>query len=217
MPWYIEFRYTSTPSLAERGVSPVSTALPVTDKQLRDAIEVADVPPRDHRVFTALVHRVNWKTGVIPDRFADRSVEALAARCRMSAASTTHALAHLERHGWVKREPTPPGSDRPTRYIVAIGADCDCPKVPKQRARTDAQRARDYRERQKASRKISVTEARSSQQISVTRHGTECDDVPVQDGVSAEEGRDEGSRWEVMENWPDDTIGGEINTAGQQQ
>lgn len=190
------------------------TALPVTDKQLCDAIETADVPPRDHRVFTALVYRADWDTGVIPDRFQDRSMEALAARCRMSAASTAHALVHLERHGWVGRERMPPGRDRPTRYALSIGRDCDCPKVPKQRSRTDAERAHDYRERQKASRKISVTEAGSSQEIPVTRHGSERDEDVGQGQVPAEEGRDEGNRWGVMENWPDDTIGNEINAGG---
>jgi hypothetical protein len=206
----------------------VHAAQAVTDRELRDAIEAADLPPRDYRIFGALLYRVEWGHDYIPAQFQDRSLEALASRCRMSKAGAVEGLNHLERHGWVRRERQPPGRGRATHYVVAIGADCDCPKVPKPRApMNEAQRSRRYRERKSVQNPRDGEDEGSS--IHVTKRPGERDEDAGQTPDSAEmavtrgvgEGRTFVPVWalprpapvESWKVWPADSIGAEVNGA----
>ena len=60
---------------------------PLTDKQLRGAIEKADVPPRDYRIFGALVFRADWASGVIPDQWLPSAVRSSLRGARSTARS----------------------------------------------------------------------------------------------------------------------------------
>lgn len=199
----------------------------VTDRELRDAIEASDLPPRDYRLYGALLHRVQWGYDYIPEQFQDRSLEALASRCRMSKASAAEGLNHLERHGWVRRERQPPGRGRSTHYALAVGADCDCPKVPKPRApMTEAQRSRRYRERKSVQNPRDGEDEGSS--IRVTKCPEDRDESAGQDPVPAVwavrgevgEGRTFIPVWALPRPAPDEswkvwapgTIGAEANS-----
>lgn len=197
----------------------------LTDKQLRDAIEKADVPPRDYRIFGALVYRADWSTGVIPQQFQPRSLEALAKVTRMSRASVATGLAHLESHGWLVRERQQPGRGYATRYALRIGLDCGCIPAPAiAPPKPEAERSRRYRARQKASR-ICVTEPGEASSIPVTKRQASRDDVAGQAPVSAEKavmrGIGEGKPWRDAEGnylggpvdwgWPADSYGEEAN------
>lgn len=198
-----------------------TTAPDLTDKQLKDAMERADMPPRDYRIFGALVSRVDWKTGLLPERFQPRSLEKLAAQCRMSKTAAAEGLNHLESHGWVTRDRQEPGRGRPTLYGVRIGMDCDCKPAAKQdRPRTDAERMRDYR-----ARKASGIRVTRSPEIRVTKRPAERNDAAGQEPFLAERARDEGKGegrpWRdergdytggpVAWDWPEDSIGAEMN------
>jgi hypothetical protein len=168
----------------------------LTDKQLRDAMERADMPPRDYRIFGALVFRADWASGVIPKQFQPRSLTVLANITRMSRASVAEGLNHLERHGWVTRTRQGPGRGKSTVYGLRIGVDCNCAgvnEVNQAAPKTEAERARAYRERKKASR-IRVTEDPEASGIGVTKRPASRDEDAGQNRVCAKEGRDEGGR-----------------------
>jgi DNA-binding MarR family transcriptional regulator len=101
------------------------------EQELRDAIEKADLPARDYRVYRALSARAEWKSVVIRDKFQPRSLAELAAWSRMSRANVARALNHLQRHGWLQRhrhfsDKGIGGRGHATRYQLEHGKDCDC-------------------------------------------------------------------------------------------
>lgn len=177
------------------------------------------MPARDYRIYCALLHRADWETAEIPDRFQPRSVPALADWSRMSRTAAAEGLNHLERHGWVTRVRMPPGRGRSTRYILLSGSDCDCGPAAKRAAPTpEAKRAREYRARKKASG-IHVTQSESSHGIHVTKRPGVRDESAGQGAVSAEGAREKGRRVgeyaggpvDFYAGWPADSIGAEMN------
>jgi hypothetical protein len=81
--------------------------------ELKAAIEKADLPARDYRVYRALLERAEWKSAKILDRFQPRS------------------LNHLQRHGWLVRhrhfsDNGIGGRGHPTTYQLEHGRGCDC-------------------------------------------------------------------------------------------
>jgi hypothetical protein len=181
---------------------------PTQERRLRIAIEKASVPPRDYRIFMALHYRAQWVTAAIPERFQPRSVEEIARIANINPTTAAEGLTHLERHGWLVRHRTS-GRSRSIAYALAVGKDCDCPAAaPKTGRLPDAERARRYRERKKASRGIPVTEADPSRDIAAMRHGVECDEfagqVPYLDEVGVERERVEK---EGLSGWPAGSMG----------
>lgn len=125
---------------------------PTREKQLNDAIEKARLPPRDYRVYRALFRRAEWGSAVIKAEWQPKSLKRIAADSQLSVATVCRSLAHLESHGWVARERSQRrGRGYATAYQLLAGQDCDC-MTQKPEPKSDAERARRYRERKRFAR-----------------------------------------------------------------
>ena len=175
---------------------PPARLLTTNEQRLRAAIEDAEVPVRDYRIFMAIHYRADWKTAILPGRFQPRSLDDVARWAHMSRANVKYGLAHLELHGWISRgrklaRSGAGGRGNATTYELRQGFDCDC----------------------KAAKSRPVAEDKAAKNHTLKR--------PKSDGiaaghapVSAEEGRDEGEREGAASEWgcwPDDTIGADVN------
>lgn len=115
------------------------------EQQLADAIDKADLPARDYRIYRALFKRAAWKTAEIRERWQPRSLQELAVLAHMSKSNVCYGLDHLELHGWVIRHRhTKPGRGYNTAYSLTIGRDCDCRKASKPRTHTDGEVSKDW-------------------------------------------------------------------------
>ena len=177
------------------------------EQELSAAIEEAVLPPRDYRIFSALLRqRAEWKTAIITAKFQPRGLADLAGLAKMSKANLCRGLEHLESHGWIMRTRADKrGRGHRTTYQLAKGMSCECLEQ-RPEAASDADRARRYRERKRASapgRKmsqaavtqeaVSVSEPRDEvSQDDVTKCLTSRDEIPGQGQFSAKEGNDEG-------------------------
>lgn len=124
-------------------------------RALEAAIEAADVHPATYRVLRELYRRLDWTSDapVIADRWQPRSVDDLAARCRMSRSTARRAVRAAEALGWLTREWDGPGRGHAMRYTLAIGRDQ--PTRPAEaEPLTDAERARRYRARKRSQRAV---------------------------------------------------------------
>jgi hypothetical protein len=165
-------------------------------------MEAARMTARDYRIFGAFLKRANFDDGEIPEKFQFRSLEKLTAACFMSRTAVADGLNHLEQHGWVERRRMAPGRGRSTFYVLGFGVDCNCPDPSKRAApTTEAQRAREYRARRKASG-IHVTDSESSRGKRVTKRPGVRDGSAGQDAVLAERAREEGSRGRDYQGGP---------------
>ena len=200
MPCYIEFPYTSTPSLTERGVIGVKRS--TAGRAIRDSA----LRPNERLVLFALLDRANNDDCVIPHWLAP-SLTAVQHDTGLARSTVAAALAHLELHGWLVREGQKRGQvartklsgrlKSVTRWSLLphdfVPGDCSCTKP-------------DSPHRGPSERQIGRE----------TDHLDSPSGVPVSAGQTPDSSkglRDKGSRWEVMENWPDDTIGNEVNAA----
>jgi hypothetical protein len=115
-------------------------------RALEAAIEAADVHPAVYRVLRELYRRLDWTSDapVIADRWQPRSVDDLAARCRMSTSTAKRAIREAERLGWLTREWDGPGRGHAMRYTLAIGRDQPA-RPPEARPLTGAERTRRWR------------------------------------------------------------------------
>lgn len=187
------------------------------EQELSQAIEKASVPASDYRLYSALLHRADWKTAVIPVRFQPRSLVELADLSKLSVATVKRTLGHLQRHGWILRDRHLTdkgigGRGHPTRYRLDLGADCDCvPDRPE--PLNGAERTRRWRERKKVAHtvvthdgkaaQIDVTTGEKLAQFDVTKRLSDSHTTAGQPTFCAEEGRDEGEGEREGENWPD--------------
>jgi hypothetical protein len=136
------------------------------EQQLAHAIDKADLPPRDYRIYRALFKRADWKTGVIPARWQPRSLRDIATDTHLGVATICRSLNHLESHGWITRHRTTPGRGHATTYELLTGMDCDC-ITGRPEPMTGSQRTQLWRARKKASHP-SVTQPEKASQIDVT-------------------------------------------------
>jgi hypothetical protein len=128
------------------------------ETELRAAIDKADLPPRDFKIYMVLFRRAEWHTAEIDPKFQPRSLTELARWSTMPRSVLAAGLNHLEHHNWIERNRwRTPGRGHTTRYKLTVGTDCDCHQEHGE-PMTDAERMRRYRARRKASGS-SVTEA----------------------------------------------------------
>lgn len=154
----------------------------------------------------ALLDRANNEDCAIP-AWLSPSLTAVEHDTGLARSTVASALAHLELHGWLRREGQKRGQVAKTKQSGRlrsttrwgllpddfIPGDCSCPKPDR------------------------PSRALSKSQIGrVEDHLDSPSDMPVSAGQTpgGSKGlRDEGSRWEVMEAWPDDTVGSDMNVA----
>jgi len=188
------------------------------ENELARAIEDADMPPREYRIFGALLRQsARWKTAEILDRFQPSLAE-LARMSKMSRQTLLDGLAHLEKHGWITRTRSTGGRGHKTSYQLQVGIGCDCGKRERPRPRTEAERARRYRQKKKWLAECEEFGRQERQRLS--SHGvtadletvqilrdetvqildqnclTSRDDSPVQGPLCTKEGSDVGERRE---------------------
>jgi hypothetical protein len=192
------------------------------EQQLGDAIELAQIPARDYRIYRALLKRARWKSAEILDQYQPRSLEELAALSKMSRSNVALGLNHLQRHGWLLRFRYIDGKGiggrgHGTKYQPDLGRDCDCPKPSKG-------------DRSKASKPRTVPEPKPSKNralnrpevADITAGQTPVPAKSVREEEEVEEGEQEASpvEWlsknEVVypaswKNWPAGSIGEEMN------
>lgn len=119
------------------------------ENELARAIEAADMPPREYRIFGALLRQAaRWKTAEILDRFQP-SLADLARMSKMSRQTLLDGLGHLEKHGWVTRTRSTGGRGHKTAYQLQAGVSCNCGKQERPRPKTEAERARRHRQKKK--------------------------------------------------------------------
>ena len=201
----MRFPYTSTVSLAERGVTGVKRS--TAGRAIRDS----SLRPNERLVLLTLLDRANNDDCAIPHWLAP-SLTGVAHDTGLARSTAAATVAHLELHGWLRREGQKAGQMAKTKQSGRLKSGTRWRLFPDDFVPGDCSCAKpDGPHRGPSKRQI----------VRVEDHLDSPSGVPVSAGQTpgGSEGliRDEGSRWEVMGNWPDDTIGGEINTAGGQQ
>jgi hypothetical protein len=86
------------------------------EQELRAGIRQARIPATDHRLYTVLLDRIQWGTGIIDDRWQPHSLAVIANAANLSKATTCRGLDRLERHGWITRSRGKGGRGKRTHY-----------------------------------------------------------------------------------------------------
>lgn len=160
--------------------------------------------PRHHKdVWTALLAKADWDTGVIPPSWQPHSTAQLARWAALSEATVCRALNRLEEYGWITRHRQPGGGrGRSTTYQLRAGLDY-APVRPA--PMTGSQRSARWRQRKLSQNNVTelshfhvthdpetLSKARHNlRQNDVTIYVNDCHVIPGQDRFPAKGSREE--------------------------
>jgi DNA-binding MarR family transcriptional regulator len=94
------------------------------------AVEESDLDQAEALLMMMLLRRAHNDTLAVPD-WRTPALPQLAVAARVSESTARRRLAHLEKHGWVKRSPGDGRGRKSTYALLPEGATpgkCDCPK-----------------------------------------------------------------------------------------
>jgi hypothetical protein len=91
---------------------------------LLDALKRSNLPASDKAVYRVLLDAANYETTVLLAKFTPTR-EQIGRETSLSRSQVGYSTRHLVRHGWLAVQGKT-GPNKPRRYGLGIGADCDC-------------------------------------------------------------------------------------------